>query len=420
DSYYSTEWSSTVKTIVKPGLSGPPLNVAFNSRGKTSLQVSWRAPEERLQNVELTGYQVCFYTRDTAPECLVLTSTKVLSLTLNNLKPSTKYFVTVSASTKAGYGEKSLEVTKITSGEPVNPLTTSDYTLSLNIPKPAEYIREVMVILQLVTSSQTPSENIRTSEFKPYQTSTRDPYITAYLKSDVLPLTFVIGDGREYNSEKEKYFNQPLEQNSSYLVFLRFFESQDSYYSTEWSNSVKTMTKRPVEFLSDSETSEQSENNNTRLDLIIPLVILALCLLLSLAVIIYQRRRFQNNNRKESHKLTSRQADQTGTSDSAPKPPNSKQSMEVIELTAERVSYVNDDTVYESPDDVIESIERNEAESKHEITTEEETSAYISLTDHKEPENFYQPLQTLGTSVHPHDTKGVDDQSAFNLNVSPV
>ena len=98
------------------GLSGPPLNVAFNSRGKTSLQVSWKAPEENLQNVELTGYQVCFYTRDTTAECLVLTSTKVLSLTLNNLRPSTKYFVTVSASTKAGYGEKSLEVGKITSG----------------------------------------------------------------------------------------------------------------------------------------------------------------------------------------------------------------------------------------------------------------------------------------------------------------
>jgi hypothetical protein len=86
--------------------------------------------------------------------------------------------------------------------------------------------------------------------------------------------------------------------------------------------------------------------------------------------------------------------------------------MEVIELAAETVSYVNDDTVYETPDDVIESIERNEAESKREISTEEETSAYISLTDHKEPENFYQPLQTLGMEG--------DDQSAFNFNVSAV
>jgi hypothetical protein len=88
------------------------------------------------------------------------------------------------------------------------------------------HFREVMVIMQLVTSSQTPSENIKTSKLKPYQTSTQDPYITAYLKADVLPLTLVIGDGKEYNSEKEKFFNQPLEQNSSYFVFLRFFESQ--------------------------------------------------------------------------------------------------------------------------------------------------------------------------------------------------
>ena len=83
-----------------------------------------------------------------------------------------------------------------------------------------------MVIVQLVTSSETPSENVKTRELKAYQTNTRDPYITAYLKSDALPLTFVIGDGKEYNSEKEKYFNQPLVHNSSYLMFLRFFESQ--------------------------------------------------------------------------------------------------------------------------------------------------------------------------------------------------
>jgi hypothetical protein len=84
----------------------------------------------------------------------------------------------------------------------------------------------VVVIVQIVTNGQTPSENIKTSKLKPYQTNTQDPYITAYLKADVLPLTFVIGDGKVYSSEKEKYFNQPLEENSNYIVFLRFFESQ--------------------------------------------------------------------------------------------------------------------------------------------------------------------------------------------------
>jgi hypothetical protein len=83
-----------------------------------------------------------------------------------------------------------------------------------------------MVIVQNAKSSSTPSENLRTSDLQPYKANINDPYVTAYLKTDVLPLTFVIGDGKEYNSEKEKYVNQPLKQNSSYILFLRFFENQ--------------------------------------------------------------------------------------------------------------------------------------------------------------------------------------------------
>jgi uncharacterized membrane protein len=83
-----------------------------------------------------------------------------------------------------------------------------------------------MVIVQNAKSSSTPSENLKTSDLKPYQENMKDPYVTAHLKADVLPLTFAIGDGNEYNSEKEKYINQPLKLNSIYIVFLRFFESQ--------------------------------------------------------------------------------------------------------------------------------------------------------------------------------------------------
>jgi hypothetical protein len=71
------------------------------------------------------------------------------------------------------------------------------------------------------------------SDLKPYHANTKDPYVTAYLKADVLPKTFVIGDGQEYNSEKEKYSNQPLEQNSSYIAFLRFFESEVNSFKIE-------------------------------------------------------------------------------------------------------------------------------------------------------------------------------------------
>ena len=84
-----------------------------------------------------------------------------------------------------------------------------------------------MVIVQIATKTPISVEDIKKSELKPYQDNTQDPYVTAYLKADVLPLTFVIGDGKEYNnSTNEKYVNQPLKQNSSYIVFLRFFENQ--------------------------------------------------------------------------------------------------------------------------------------------------------------------------------------------------
>ncbi len=73
--------------------------------------------------------------------------------------------------------------------------------------------------------------------------------------------------------------------------------------------------------------------------------------------------------------------------------------------------YQNDDTVYETPDDVIEFIARNEAEAKPEISTQEEPSVYTPLKDNKEPENVYQSLQNPGTSSEPHHTEG-DDQGA--------
>jgi hypothetical protein len=83
-----------------------------------------------------------------------------------------------------------------------------------------------MVIVQIANNSSIPGKNFNTSDLKPYHENIKGPYVTAYLKAAVLPLTFVIGDGKEYNSEEEKYFNQPLQENTNYIVFLRFFENQ--------------------------------------------------------------------------------------------------------------------------------------------------------------------------------------------------
>ena len=83
-----------------------------------------------------------------------------------------------------------------------------------------------MVVVQITPKTPTPVEDIDTKDLKPYQTDSQNPYITAYFKTDILPLTLVIGDNREFIFENRKYHNYPLKQNSSYIVFLRFFETK--------------------------------------------------------------------------------------------------------------------------------------------------------------------------------------------------
>ena len=96
--------------------SGPPLGVAFISRTKNSLSVSWKAPDEDVRNGKLTGYQVCYSDQRNLenPSCIETNTT--LSYTINNLQHSTKYFATVSAGTSAAFGKKSQEINKTTNG----------------------------------------------------------------------------------------------------------------------------------------------------------------------------------------------------------------------------------------------------------------------------------------------------------------
>jgi hypothetical protein len=83
----------------------------------------------------------------------------------------------------------------------------------------------VIVKVATIPKNRTKVEDIKTSDLKPYHAKKQeDPYIAAYLSADILPFTFVIGDGKKYNFENETFFNKPLKQNSNYTVFLRFFE----------------------------------------------------------------------------------------------------------------------------------------------------------------------------------------------------
>ncbi|XP_028402584.1 receptor-type tyrosine-protein phosphatase F-like isoform X2 [Dendronephthya gigantea] len=238
-----------------------PYNVKLTARSQTSLKITWAAPRKSSWNAEkLTGFEVCYYIHENikSPICIsvittsAITTWKTYTYTINGLQLSTKYFVTVSAATVGGVGPKSTAVSGITDGEPVKLLEDTSSTLRINISKQADYIKSVIIIVKIDSGETTPVENIKTNSLRSNKsTSDGKPYITAYLKSDVLPKMFVIGDGEKYNSKTEIYSNQPLTNNTKYIAFLRFFESEEynnEYYSTAWSKSVKTSAKPPAPF----------------------------------------------------------------------------------------------------------------------------------------------------------------------------
>ena len=78
--------------------------------------MSWNAPDTKFWNGVLTRYLLCYNQPARTPRCRFIRSSGRLQGTIYNLQPTTKYFVTVSAGTKVGYGNKSLEISKITSG----------------------------------------------------------------------------------------------------------------------------------------------------------------------------------------------------------------------------------------------------------------------------------------------------------------
>lgn len=84
-----------------------------------------------------------------------------------------------------------------------------------------------MIIVQNSSQYRRIPEDIKTSDLEPYQANTRKPYIATYFEVDSnAPSTFVIGDGKSYKFKAKYYINKPLEPNSSYTVFLRYFENE--------------------------------------------------------------------------------------------------------------------------------------------------------------------------------------------------
>ena len=92
----------------------PPLDVKFVALGKKSFSWSWKTPSQDSWNGKLTGYEVCLFKQESTSKPRCKTTSVMLSHTINNLEPATKYFVTVSAATSVGFGPRSPRISKIT------------------------------------------------------------------------------------------------------------------------------------------------------------------------------------------------------------------------------------------------------------------------------------------------------------------
>ena len=81
-----------------------------------------------------------------------------------------------------------------------------------------------------------------------------------------------------------------------------------------------------------------------------------------------------------------------------------------IESRVKQGPIVNDNRLYETSDNVLECIDRNEAESGPKNATAE-PSAYACLQDNKESEDIYQSLQNLSTSADLHRANETRDDA---------
>ena len=119
------------KTLLFVGApSGPPSNVRVKYRGKYSLNVSWEAPPLHVWNGRLTGYLICYSSGTKESNLACSERINEQWYTINNLQPSTKYFVTVSATTSAGEGPRSVEITTITNAGKYTILILCNYICS--------------------------------------------------------------------------------------------------------------------------------------------------------------------------------------------------------------------------------------------------------------------------------------------------
>ncbi|CAB4038919.1 Receptor-type tyrosine- phosphatase delta, partial [Paramuricea clavata] len=236
--------------------SGPPLNIRSTSRSTSSFSLTWDPPEKEKQNGVIISYTACVSHSENG-SCFRTYITSERKWLVSNLNVSTKYYVRVRASNKAGSSIYSGSEGFFTNGraaKKATDVTSSTLTFSFEIPSKT-FLYFYVVALNLKDGKEpASSDSYQNSELVTYSEARKStnpkPYIAAVVTSSTdINNMFILGDGkntsdptsRRRRSTTSDYYNGPLEPGTSYSVFQRIFTNEkNEYFSTNWTPASKT------------------------------------------------------------------------------------------------------------------------------------------------------------------------------------
>ncbi len=151
-------WFIVFIHIVAP--SGPPVNMKTTLRSISSLSFTWDPPEKTKQNGVIISYTGCVSRSENGPCFQTFISSKGKWL-IGNLNASTKYYVRVFASTKAGHGGYSESIGFFTNASKYSDfyiLPFGYFILKINeifalVKTPCSYCLILYMVIFLITSS---------------------------------------------------------------------------------------------------------------------------------------------------------------------------------------------------------------------------------------------------------------------------
>ncbi|XP_028410547.1 uncharacterized protein LOC114533244 [Dendronephthya gigantea] len=381
DQYYSTAWSKSVKASAKPPA---PFYLNAKSIDKGKYKISWSISLRTGQTVKKYYAALVAATVGSKKEPVEI-STNEKSVTVN-VDYDTKYTFEIGLETetgKSGLGK----ITWFSHSEPMAPQKNNDSTYTVILKKPkVENIRTVsLVVLRLPpASAQSPApEDV---ELKGHDEAAgengafvaKEYNISDFKSSNPIEIQLRKSSEKKKCRERDADEVYELKPDATYRLAQM---NEDKSGKRFWSFWSAPMTFNKDEDGLKRKNSQKTNEDDTRVELLIPLVILSLCFLVSLGVIVYQRRLIQNNKRKDNEGHETTQMTDSG--------PETRKG--AIKYDQEPGTPINDERVYETTDDVIEEIERNDGVRG--TDKGEDSSDYMSLKENKEPANVYQALQ---------------------------